>query len=284
MSVMNKISGITILRRIFLPLLRTVSFDLNISHDWVPSFKIHLNSFLHKGYWFYGKNRERQSMELFAELIPNGGSVVEVGGHIGYIAAYFASLVGKTGELLVFEPGSNNLSYIRKNVASISECDSLAKVKLVEKAVGPNSGIVEFFEDNLTGQNNSIIKDFKGLEDNSKNAFVQSKVNMRTVDMISLDEYLNGTIVDFVKIDVEGFEYGVLQGMTVLLKTQQPIVMVEVQASEIEIFTLFTEGNYDLFKESRVPVKTVKDMSDNIFCLHREKHKKLISEIFTAKR
>jgi FkbM family methyltransferase len=73
-------------------------------------------------------------------LITKGGTAVEVGGHIGYIAAYFAKLLGKTGELVVFEPGSNNLPYIRKNVTEMASSADLANVRLVEKAVGPISG------------------------------------------------------------------------------------------------------------------------------------------------
>jgi FkbM family methyltransferase len=278
--MMSKISQFPLLRRGFLPLLRALNFDVSVRHGWVPALSIHLNSFLHKGYWYYGKARERQTMLLFSELISNGATVVEVGGHIGYISAHFAALAGEHGKLVVFEPGSNNIPYIRKNVAAMAVCSGLACVKLVEKAVGPKAGTAEFFEDDLTGQNNSIIKDFKGLEDNAKNAFTQSNVQTRTVDLVSLDEYLAGRKVDFVKIDVEGFEYGVLQGMTGLLDTEIPIVMVEVQASESEILALFSSRNYALFNEERASVATIDDMSGNIFCLHREKHKDEIDRLF----
>jgi hypothetical protein len=102
--------------------------------------------------------------------------------------------------------------------------------------------------------------------------------------MVSLDEYLDDTIVDFVKIDVEGFEYGVLKGMMVILDTQYPIVMLEVQASEIDIFTLFTERNYQFFSESRTLAPSAKDMKNNIFFLHREKHAKQIALLVAHSR
>ena len=107
------------LRRAVLPLLKWTAIDVGISHPWIPKQRIVLNSFRHKGYWFHGKAREKTSMELFAKLIAADSRVIEVGGHIGFISQYFSHLVGREGKVFVFEPGSNNLPYIRRNIAKL---------------------------------------------------------------------------------------------------------------------------------------------------------------------
>ena len=280
MSVMKTISEIGLVRRFGLPLLRLTNFNITIKHPWVADFRITLNSFLHKGYWFHGRRRERDSMKLFAKLILPGSVVVEVGGHIGYITAHFASIAGATGKVIVFEPGSNNLPYIRRNITRMSKHRSLAKITLIEKAVGPAAGRVEFFEDNLTGQNNSIVENFPGLEANTAWAFIKTQVHMRTVEMISLDEFLADSAADFVKIDVEGFELGVLKGMNDTLVTQRPAVMVEVQASEEEIFSLLRSNGYELFSAKLVPIISAAQLSGNVFCLHHETHKEQLDRLF----
>ena len=267
------ISEIKLLRRIALPIIRLFDFDFSMTHPWVKGFRIRLNSFLHKGYWYFRRDRERQTMNLFGELIGSGAHVVEVGGHIGYITAYFAALCGRQGQVTVFEPGSNNLPYIRHNIARMAKNNDFADVKLFDSAVGPSSGQVAFFEDNLTGQNNSLVKNFKGLENNAKGAFVRTEVNIRTVNLVTLDEIMADSAVDFIKIDVEGFELGVLQGMQAIVEKQQPIIMVEVQDSEQEILQYFSSRAYKLYSEDRSEVTRTDQMDGNLFCLHAERHK-----------
>lgn len=283
MSVIRTMSGIPLLRRIGLPLLQRLNFDISIAHHWVPGLRIRLNSFLHKGYWFHRRKREYDSMLLFTKLISPGSTVVEVGGHIGYITAHFASIASPKGKVVVFEPGSNNLPYIRQNTLNMSRNKSLAEVTLVEKAVGPTAGWVEFYEDDLTGQNNSIVKNFPGLQANAKRAFIDTKVRTRNVEMISLDSYLLDINVDFIKIDVEGFELGVLEGMAATLSTQRPMVMVEVQASETEIFRLLQSMGYILISSACLPISSASQLKNNVFCLHEEKHKEQLDRLVSQK-
>ena len=40
-----------------------------------------LEAFRHKGYWYHGKQREKQTMLLFGELVGKGDWVIEVGEH-----------------------------------------------------------------------------------------------------------------------------------------------------------------------------------------------------------
>src|SRR5216684_3285865 len=82
------------LRSIVLRFLRRVNpGDMTIRHHYTNDrFKLH--SFRHRGYWYFGKHREYETMSLFPEIIADGDFVVEIGGHIGYMSLYFAHLVG----------------------------------------------------------------------------------------------------------------------------------------------------------------------------------------------
>jgi FkbM family methyltransferase len=283
MSIIRMMSGIPFFRRVGLPVLQQLNFDISIAHHWVPGLRIKLNSFRHKGYWFHRRNREYDSMQLFAELIARGSTVVEVGGHIGYITAHFASITGPNGNVIVFEPGSNNLPYMRQNIINVSNNKSLATVTLVEKAVGPTEGSVTFYEDDLTGQNNSIVKNFPGLRENAKRAFINTTVQTRSVEMTSLDSYLINLHVDFIKIDVEGFELGVIHGMRSILSTQKPIIMVEVQSSEAEIYHFLKSMGYVLISSARLPIFNASQLKNNVFCFHCEKHKEQLNHLIAQK-
>lgn len=275
-----KIYRIRALRRIALPLLKIFSRDIKIRHPWVIGRKVFLNSFKHKGYWYHGKNREKNSMKLFGLLIDKGSTVVEIGGHIGFISMFFGHLVGTQGRVFVFEPGSNNLPYIRRNIESgISPGGNV--IQLIEKAVGAENGVASIYEDSLTGQNNSLVRDFDGLRANVKFSYVKSNVQERLVPVITLDSFLDGKFVDFIKIDVEGFEWSVLRGAAKTIESLQPAVMVEVQANEKEIFYFFKEKGYVLFDQFCIELSSSEFLKNNVFCLHTLNHANFIEQFRT---
>ena len=213
------------IRPVVMKVLKKLDFDISIKHHWTGC-KVKLHLFKHKGYWYHGKKRENTTMQLFDRLIHAGDNIVEVGGHIGYISLYFSKLVGShKGGVMVFEPGANNLPYIRRNIKEASN------IILIEKAVGDFIGEVDFFEEDLTGQNNSIVENFKGFKDNSAASYVDNQVTRVKVSMVTLDSEIQSS-VDFIKIDIEAGECKALFGSKKIIERQKPILMVEIQADE----------------------------------------------------
>ena len=49
---------------------------------------------------------------------------------------------------------------------------------------------------------------------------------------------------NFIKIDVEGFEFEVIKGMLYTLKNFQPILMIEVQDNYKSIYNVMNNENY----------------------------------------
>lgn len=264
-TALHRVSG---LRRIALPLLRRLArFDIRIRHHWTGD-RIWIHPYLHKGYWYHGKRREKETLELSRRLLSRNGTVLDVGAHIGYFSLFFKKTVGD-GMVVAFEPGANNLPYIRRNIAGTG-------IRLVEKAVGDRPGTLEFYLDNLTGQNNSAVKDFAGFESNQAVAFNrEARLSATTVECVSLDEFCaaEGLHPDFVKIDVEAFEAAVLRGMTGLLENDRPMVMVEVSANREEILEILNSRGYRCFTPAGRLCLRPDELNGNIFCFHAEKHK-----------
>lgn len=274
------IHGNKFFRMLVLFALKQTAFDLSIKHHWTGE-RLWLNSFRHKGYWYHGRNRECSTMQAFKDLIAKGDTVIEVGGHVGYLSLWFAELVGPSGHVVVFEPGQNNLPYTRKNLQDKNN------VTLVEKGCGPVAQVMKFYEENLTGQNNSFVKDFGGLLKNSCSApGVSVKVGVHQVEVCRLDEFVIplGRSVDFIKIDTEGYEWQVLSGCNGLLaQSCPPKFMVEVQADELSIFQLFMQHGYQLYDESRRRVDVIEKMCGNLFALHPLHHAESVNRWVTRK-
>ena len=257
-------------RKIIIPLLKFFNpRKISIKHHYTGA-KFVLDAFRHKGYWYHGKKRENNTMELFSKLIKPGYLIIEVGGHIGYITNYFSSLV-KQGIVYVFEPGINNLPYLKENIKQ------LQNVILIQKAVSNENGKAKFYIENLTGQNNSLLSDYTVNRKNSEMAFVKSNKKEVEVETITLDTFCKEQLIrpDFIKIDIEGAELLALKGMLLTLRDCVPIIMMEITENFKSIYKIFKDEGYLLYNENKVELKFNDNYLGNTFCINPKKHQVL---------
>jgi FkbM family methyltransferase len=256
------LSRIPFLRLMALKLLRLISRDITIHNPYTRD-RLFLNLYHHKGYWYFGRSRERATMEKFRKLIPAGSVVVEIGGHIGYISQYFSMLVGEAGKVIVFEPGSNNLPYTEANLKSRKN------VYLVKKAISDKLGEAIFYEDNITGQNNSLLSEYKNADSVSKSHSEKLVKHKRVVQVTTLDNYLdeNDLVCDFIKIDIEGFELNALRGMSKTLQKCKSL-MIEVTENQEEVSQILMANQFSIEDEDgnkMAPIPST--FNGNIFAL-----------------
>lgn len=166
---------------------------------------------IHKDLFLYGC-REPQCTEIFKKELSEGMKVLEIGANIGYYVLMAAQIVGNTGKVYALEPDPQNFEILRRNVELNSYSD---RVELYNLAAGDNSG--EALLD-ISGDSNThkII-----LSKSHRN----KKQNYINVKMVTIDEFLKDRHVDFIRMDVEGFEYGIIKGMTRLLSKEDSLQM-----------------------------------------------------------
>lgn len=279
MSLRFTISHIAPLRRVLFPLFaRFNPGDISIRHHYTGD-RVRLHSFRHRGYWWFGREREEDTMRAFGALARPGGTVFEVGAHIGYVTLYFAQLVGPGGRVHAFEPGENNLPYTRRNLSQRSQ------ITLVEKAVGDHDGKVTLYLEDLSGQNNSLVQNYVGLQ-LSEGAAVKAHVRRAEVELLSLDSYVTqtGARPDFVKIDVEGSEHGVLLGAKGLLEEHRPAIMVETSGESADrVLALLRGFGYAFYRPDGTPVRARAELVVNTFCLHPERHARALDALGWAR-
>jgi len=231
----KKLANLRYLRFIIIPLLKKFNFEFKWKHD-LTKRPFYLQSFYHKGYWFFGHIREKEELKYFQKLIVKGGNVLEVGAHIGYLTQYFEDLVGFSGRVLTVEPTPLSLYYLKKNIRP----DTI----VIEKAASDKCGKVELFIEEFGGFTNSIIAEYT----HSRNAIhqkfqnVASDITSITVETDTLDNICsqNSFVPNFIKIDVEGAEYDVLKGAKSILN-ETDALMIEVSRNREKVFTLLTE-------------------------------------------
>ena len=115
MKMKNILVKSQLLRLLFFPILRKLNFEIRWKHD-ITKRPVSLLTWLHKGYWYHGLDREFDEVERFKELINDGDCVLEVGGHIGYVTQIFEDLVGGNGLVYVAEPTPFSRYFLAKNI------------------------------------------------------------------------------------------------------------------------------------------------------------------------
>jgi len=138
---------------------------------------------------------EKLMTKIFTELVAEGMTVIDIGAYAGYYTLIAASAVGDKGKVFAFEPEPSNYSLMLKNV----QLNNHRNVIPIQKAVTNITGTIKLFL----------------AEDASGHSIVGSGRPSIMVESVTLDDYFSLTEqpIDIVKIDVEGAENAVLQGM-----------------------------------------------------------------------
>jgi FkbM family methyltransferase len=142
----------------------------------------------------------RRSPELF-----HSGHVIDVGANIGYDAMVFADAVDPGFRVLALEPEARNFAMLER---AIARRGLAARVTALRLAVGAADGTADLWR-NL---------DHHGDHRVATEAFRRAHptASTQTVPMRSLDSLAETDLpgpIAFVKIDVQGYELAVCQGM-----------------------------------------------------------------------
>lgn len=140
---------------------------------------------------------------LLKGMVAPGMHVVDVGANIGYYVLMYQQVIGPKGRITCVEPSPENLKELYANIAS----NDWSNVTVHECAVGNNTGKVGL----RSGVNSGVVALEEGV--------FQSTVR-------PLDELVPERC-DFLKIDVDGYEWLVLQGARKVIERDRPILFLE---------------------------------------------------------
>jgi len=152
-----------------------------------------------------------------AAYIRPESTVIDVGANIGLHTVHFAQ-AARLGKVICFEPARATFAQLLKNVAG------LANVIPLNVALSDKAGLQLLF----VASDNA----YSGLKDTRRKAVLyQEWVPCFNGDAI-LEPLTRETSVDLIKIDVEGLERQVLEGMSALLTAHRPIICCEIFGGE----------------------------------------------------
>lgn len=162
----------------------------------------------------YGEYFESE-VDVFRGCVRAGMHVADIGANIGTHALALARLVGPTGWVYAFEPQRVVHQLLCANMA----VNSILNADCERLAVSDAAGRIGVAELDFTAPGN-----YGGLALNSGAG--------RLVDAVTLDDYLDGRPLHFLKADVQGMEAHVVRGARRTLAAHRTILYLEADQPE----------------------------------------------------
>jgi FkbM family methyltransferase len=169
---------------------------------------------------FGGGSLERPVQDALAGLLRPGSVFFDVGANVGFLTLIGAKLVGARGVVYAFEPVPANIAALRRNV----RLNGFANVNLIEKAVSRAPGREKLILAVDSGGAALAVADRPPDEAGAMD------VEVTSIDALIQDGRVRPPAV--VKVDVEGAETQVLQGMAVTLDQYRPAVLYELDGPD----------------------------------------------------
>jgi len=146
----------------------------------------------------------------FEQSIRPGANVVDVGANQGLYALLFSRLAGPSGHVYAFEPDPDLFAAATANCRA----NQAANVTLFPMAAGSREARLPLRRSLVNAGDNRLAP-------GPSNAARESvEVAVRPLDTV-----LAGTEVDFIKIDVQGWEWEVFQGMPRILERESSLTI-----------------------------------------------------------
>lgn len=187
---------------------------------------------------------EPEFWKLVMEAARPGCCAIDVGANVGLYALAIANRAGPEGVVIAVEPDPGNVADLRAHLI-LNQIDD-HRIRIVEAALSTEPGTATLH--------------LQGFESRVKADGNASSSNSVEISVMTLDEVARNRKVDFLLIDVEGFEEHVLRGGQALLcdPARRPAaIFIEVHPFAWDESGSSSDSLLALLAESRYRVTTL---------------------------
>lgn len=207
---------------------------IKIKDYYVPETDLHFIEYLKKNDHYQEAQRNRA-----ISYVEDWQFAIDIGANIGLwskdLSKYFDKLV-------CFEPNSFCQDYLEKNI-------NLGNSKIYSCALGEKEETKNLFiHQSNSGASSFVNKTKIGFKEDKSIVYGEFPKDTLTINTAvkKLDTF-NYKKIDFIKIDVQGFELSVLKGAYNTLKKNSPVLCIEEDDPKNSLIIPFLENlNYEL--------------------------------------
>lgn len=193
-------------------------------------------------------------LDSFETALPRSRCVLDIGGYIGLYTLTAATAPNRP-VVAVFEPNTRNFASIQANLA----LNGVEGVRMYPCAVGREEGTVRI--SGAVGETASVLAEGAG--------------GGTATGLVSIDALVRrGEIPppDLIKIDVEGYELHVAQGLEETLRLHRPLVLVEIHPLFMTKFGVTEEALDTLFAKAGYRKEVLRKPGEGGDSPHRQTH------------
>ena len=202
----------------------------------------------------------------------------DIGANIGVYSVVMANIVGRHGAVHSFEP----VSHIRRKLQLNMKLNNQKYIHLNDFALGAEEDEMEMLQvkkDQYRGGTSTFV------HNENVSAMGVDKFEKVLVKISTLDGYVEKNNIEdmsFIKMDVEGFEWNVLDGGRESIRKFSPIILMEYDSARHEADTIkfrdfFEQEDYSVFEFSAFDEELVLvpfefegcPMGRNIICIKK---------------
>jgi FkbM family methyltransferase len=159
-------------------------------------------------YFLYKSISDKEKIGFVRKNIQPGMTVLDIGANIGFYSILLSKLVGEKGHVIAFEPDALNFRHLLANTRK------LANVTVHQAACGEKTEKLRLY---LSDRFNV---DHQTFDSGESRRYVE-------VQSVSIDDYLNNNEkVDFIKIDIQGYDFYAIGGSARIIKKASSLIIL----------------------------------------------------------
>lgn len=193
---------------------KRIYFYLPRKGDYIPQQILFRNTFY-----------EKKTLKKISRFVDDNFTFLDIGSNIGNHIIYFTKIL-KAKKVYGFEPQKDVFQTLKKNIEinDISE-----QVEIFNMGLGINN-------------TNATIKDKYSYNSGATTIKIDNEgdIKMNSIDRLDIEDK-----IDFIKMDIEGFEKQALIGGINTIRKNLPIVWVEISQDKDFILNYFRYLKYD---------------------------------------
>lgn len=229
---------------------------------WFNEESISINftstEYIERRVWMLGEY-ETEIKKVFETYVPFDGIVLDIGANIGINTIRLSNCVGSRGRVYSFEPIPFNQQRFAKNI----KLNKIENARLEPFALGSN--------------NESILIKYNESEENMGAISLREKSDSGLLITVKKgDDWVqehNISSIDFMKIDVEGYEWEVISGFENTINKFHPGILVEwdlnyMKQNGVSLFEwqkFIDKYNYKVYQVNKyelVQIEFIKEAKD----------------------
>lgn len=185
-----------------------------------------------------GKLYEIEELDIIRAYAPANAVFYDIGANVGNHSIFMGKVL-KARRIYPFEANARAAAILRRNITA-NGLEDVIEDQFLGIGVGVDGATLHVFNPQENNLGAARLK--KKRVDEDEGYFGQ--VEIRSIDGLQIPD-----APDFIKIDVEGMEIQVLQGMSKAIGTSRPAIFIEVNNGNIDAFSSWASENSYLIKE-----------------------------------